>query len=69
MTDWRALAEMLAPVARLSGCRCEFERQDGVPIWRKTETGLERKLLRECSRCAAMRAFDAAAGSQTEVTI
>jgi hypothetical protein len=60
--DWRAVAEALYPVARISGCRCDYERNAaGVPIWFKNDAGgIGRRLLKRCSRCVALDLFEAA---------
>lgn len=63
MTDpnWQAIAQKLATVAR--GCTCEYERtKPGVPMWFPDSAGgIGRKLIKQCSRCAALDEFKAAA--------
>lgn len=62
MTDWRQIADALSLAARTAGCRCEYERtKGGVPIWFPMEGGgIGRKLIRRCSKCLAVDAYDEA---------
>jgi len=59
--DWQAIAAQLYPIARLAGCRCEYERNAaGVPVWYPAEGGgIERRLLKRCSKCEAVAAYEA----------
>jgi hypothetical protein len=62
MTDWRRVAERLAQSLRAMPCRCDFQRSPGgVPLWfpkADGSGGIERKLIRQCSRCAALEIHD-----------
>lgn len=62
MTDWREIAAALYVVAR--ACTCDYERNSaGVPLWFPMEGGgIGRKLIHQCSRCAARSEYEAAAG-------
>jgi hypothetical protein len=66
---WRAIADMLALVARTAGCRCEYERNGaGVPIWFPNEAGgIERRLIKRCGRCVALETYNAAAAAPLEI--
>lgn len=55
--DWRVIAEQLARALKLhGGCTCVYERKGGIPTWDKGQ----RKLERQCSRCAALVAYQMA---------
>jgi hypothetical protein len=65
MTEWKLLAAMLYGPLKSRQCLCDYERNSkGVPIWVTPEGGGEimRKLIRQCSRCAALSTYEAAAG-------
>jgi hypothetical protein len=52
---------------RAKPCSCEFERTaGGVPIWFvNSENGaLERKLIKQCSRCAGVEEYERLWGPQ-----
>lgn len=50
----------MAQCVRSKPCTCEFERNaGGVPLWFPAECGgIERHLLRECSRCLLLKEYD-----------
>jgi hypothetical protein len=61
-TAWQAIAAALYPAAKSAGCRCEYERNGaGVPVWYPNEAGgIGRKLIKRCSRCLALEAYEVA---------
>lgn len=55
MTDWQKLAEMLVVPLRSSPCRCQLG-----PWAKRLDGRIDRVVAKQCSKCAAVAAYDAA---------
>lgn len=64
--DWQSIAAQLHASLKAMPCRCDFLRNAaGVPLWFPVDGGgIDRRLTRQCSRCAALDLYDAAAARE-----
>ena len=58
MADWKLISDRLYASLKAMPCRCEFAKE-----WSKTETELERRVTKRCSKCIAIELYEQAVSS------
>jgi hypothetical protein len=64
------LIEQMYLALKSVGCRCEYARIAGVPVWAKAgEAGIARTRLSQCSLCAARERYEREVLKMIEPTV